>query len=196
MVFVFEIQNFDSVNRTFLSNMMKIHEFHEEYLKSFLCHWNEYLIRFDNNFGADWSIEIEFTRSLLKKIQDLFFRRVFNGRKCHPPKNLFLGIISIFSNFLNFSVFPFSPNSIPNFRIFGDGTTKKQSKSAKNLDSFSSLQIMDQPSFQNCKLLSVLSFWNLGTRDSRAPRVDSADGYWSGMLKTLFILSEFLLAQR
>ena len=137
MVFVFEIQNFDSVNRSFLSNMTKIHEFHEEYLKSFLCHWNEYLIRFDNNFGADWSIEIEFTRSLLKKIQDLFFRRVFNGRKCHPPKNLFLGIISIFSNYLNFSVFPFSPNSIPNFRIFGDGTTKKQSKSAKNLDSFS-----------------------------------------------------------
>jgi len=85
--------------------------FHEEYVKSFLCHWNEYLIRFDNNFGADWSIEIEFTRSLLKKIQDLFFRRVFNGRKCHPPKNLFLGIISIFS------VFPFSLNSIPIFEF-------------------------------------------------------------------------------
>ena len=185
MVFVFEIQNFDSVNRTFLSNMTKIHEFHEEYLKLFLCHWNEYLIRFDNNFGADWSIEIEFTRSLLKKIQDLFFRRVFNGRKCHPPKNLFLGIISIFSNFLNFSVFPFSPNSIPNFRIFGDGTTKKQSKSAKNLDSFSSLQIMNQPSFGPTQFLKIRNW-----------RKDSADGYWSGMLKTLFILSKFLLAQR
>ena len=123
MVFVFEIQNFDSVNRTFLSNMTKIHEFHEEYLKLFLCHWNEYLIRFDNNFGADWSIEIEFTRSLLKKIQDLFFRRVFNGRKCHPPKNLFLGIISIFS------VFPFSLNSIPIFEFLA----MEQRKSNQNL---------------------------------------------------------------